>query len=310
MKIARIKNLIITVLFALVLVLAATLSGCVIETAHPSAVITVEFNGGTYELKYTLYRNMYPQTVRHFIELADAGFYDNTIVHDYTGSDWYTGGYSYDESYVSSVSGNNASLYLENYSKEDAYYELFNSGALTPSVYKYYGYDDKGNQTVDADDALPTLMGEFYDNIKQEIKNGALSESYGCLKMYYNAKTTTQRVYVTPTSDQIIAADYKNNSATSVFMIQTGTSSTSYKNSSYCIFAELKDTEPLDNLVKAIADYLEDKSMSSSDFTVKAETTVDNNDTFSEVISDRYITDSFTMTKEPLKIVTVKVTGY
>ena len=59
--------------------IAATAAGCNIETDHPGIKISVEFNGETYELDYTLYRNMYPNTVRHFIELTENGLYNNLI---------------------------------------------------------------------------------------------------------------------------------------------------------------------------------------------------------------------------------------
>jgi hypothetical protein len=71
------------------------LSACTIKTSHPEAKITISFNDTSYVLKYKMYRNMYPQTVQHFIELADNGFYDNTIIHDYGSTYWYGGGYSY-----------------------------------------------------------------------------------------------------------------------------------------------------------------------------------------------------------------------
>ena len=60
---------------------APMLSGC--NTDHPEAKITIEYDGVSYVLEYKMYRNMYPQTVLHFIELADNNFYDNTIIHNY-----------------------------------------------------------------------------------------------------------------------------------------------------------------------------------------------------------------------------------
>ncbi|MDE6690643.1 MAG: hypothetical protein K2K04_01610, partial [Clostridia bacterium] len=59
------------------------------KDGHAEAKITIEYDKTTYVLEYTLYRNMYPQTVQHFIELADSRFYDNTIIHDREGSYWY-----------------------------------------------------------------------------------------------------------------------------------------------------------------------------------------------------------------------------
>ncbi|MDE6076056.1 MAG: hypothetical protein K2G26_06435, partial [Clostridia bacterium] len=66
---------------------APMLAAC--NTDHPEAKITVEFEGISYVLQYKMYRNMYPQTVQHFIELADNGFYNDTIIHNYQASYWY-----------------------------------------------------------------------------------------------------------------------------------------------------------------------------------------------------------------------------
>ena len=74
---------------------AATLTAC--ETSHPEVEMKVEFNGETYTLDYKLYRELAPQTVKHFLWLADNGYYDGLCVHDYSQNDYlrlYTGAYS------------------------------------------------------------------------------------------------------------------------------------------------------------------------------------------------------------------------
>ena len=70
--------------------------GC--ETKRPEISMKIEFNGETYTLGYTLYRNMYPQTVAHYMELIDKKFYDNTVIHDYQSNYIIGGGFYYDES--------------------------------------------------------------------------------------------------------------------------------------------------------------------------------------------------------------------
>jgi hypothetical protein len=73
---------------------AATLTAC--ETTHPEVEMTIEFNGKTYTLEYKLYRDLAPQTVKHFLWLADNGYYDGLCVHDYSQDDYtrmYTGAY-------------------------------------------------------------------------------------------------------------------------------------------------------------------------------------------------------------------------
>ena len=74
---------------------ATSLTAC--ETANPEVEITVDFNGKPYEMKYVLYRNTAPQTVKHFLWLAGNGYYDGLCVHDYSQSDYlrmYTGAYA------------------------------------------------------------------------------------------------------------------------------------------------------------------------------------------------------------------------
>ena len=56
-------------------------AGC--TTQHPEVTITYSFNGKNYSVRYVLSRNDAPRTVQHFLELADAGFYDDLCVHDF-----------------------------------------------------------------------------------------------------------------------------------------------------------------------------------------------------------------------------------
>ncbi len=312
MKSSVLKKIIICAVSAVTVAFTAvSASACSIETDHPEVQITYDFNGESYEVKYTLYRNMYPHTVRHFIELAKENFYDNTIIHDYKTTDWFTGGYEYNEEDYTALSGNANQLSeyfeLDSHSKEEAYYKLH----LTPSVYKNRGYDDKQNETVKEEDALQTVMGEFYNNIHQDIEKGKLTAEYGCLKMFYYEKETTQKIYVTPTKDQIIMADYKKNCATSLFALQTGTSS-SYSESNYAVFARLSSTEIFDDLVDAVNEYISSNhGGTASNFYTATDVRVDNLDTFSkESEKDRGISVTFNVPKTPIIIKSVKVTKY
>lgn len=275
------------------------LSGCAIKTSHPSAKITLSFNGTEYVLNYKLYRNMYPQTVQHFIELADSGFYDNTIIHNYTSSNWYGGGYAYNESYKTDYADNGMADYLETYSKEEIYEDLFNAGKLTPSVYKSYINDTYT-------DALSTLIGEFNYN-GHEIENGALSSSYGCLRMYYSAKNTDEVVYLKKSGNEKkeILGQYSYNSATSLINIQVDTSVAT--DNYYCIFGVLKDTEDLEELQEAISDYLSDNNLTSTSFTSSASLFVDNYD---RIIGKRVNAETFYLTAEPIVVTSVKITKY
>ncbi len=284
--------------------IAATAAGCNIETDHPGIKISVEFNGETYELDYTLYRNMYPNTVRHFIELTENGLYNNLIVHDYTASasDWFTGGYTYDGTAYTAArdSGEGAMReYLETHSVETSYLELFDADKLTPTVYKY-------NPTeVSAEDALPTLIGEFNDNIKQEIEQGALSASFGALKMFYYDKTSKDKVSVTPTSGQVIMADYKSNCATSLFMIQVGATS-SYRSNAYCVFGKIDDSAKLTELTEAVSSYL--KTLTTQTLSAESVSVENETETFSP--DDRRAEKDFSLPYEPIIIKSVKVTKF
>lgn len=331
MKHVKLRKIVIGLVSALVVTFSATAaSACKIETDHPQVEITYEFNSKTYAVKYTLYRNMYPNTVRHFMELAESKFYDDTVIHNYSTSDWFGGAYEYNAEAYSRLSGNASQMseYFEQYSKEDAYVQLFNDSKLTPSVYSSMKQSDKDKnlgdysvkyktsagkfQTVYEEDALPYVMGEFYNNINQEIENGKLPAEYGCLKMFYYHKTTTQKVYVTPTKDQIVMADYESNCATSVFSVQAGSSST-YSANDYTVFGALESNEVFENLLDAISDYKSDNygSSSSSDFYLSTTARVDNLDNFSiKSEADKGISVTFSVPLKPIIIKSVKITKY
>lgn len=314
MSFKRLKRAVFGVALAAAVGASAALAGCTIETGHPRAKIKVEFGGTEYVMEYKLYRNMYPQTVRHFIELAEAGFYDNTIIHDYTSNDWYGGGYVYNqEAYADAVSNNALDDYLNDpdYYKEDDYLTLFNSGALTPSVYKNYSYDDDGNMTVSDSDAYHTLIGEFADN-DHVIESGQRSAEYGSLKMFYTDKVIDNiadaHVYIKTGSGQVLEHDYEYNSATSLFALQVGTSS-SLSTSSYATFAYLNsdaDVDVLDSLIEAIADYIDAEYNSDSDFTSSATVEVDR----TESIAEQATSVTYTVPEVAIVIKTVEITRY
>lgn len=312
----KIKHVIITFALAAVVAFTAALSACTIKTKHPRAAITISFNNETYKIEYTLYRNMYPQTVQHFIELADAGYYNNMIVHNYGTTDWYTGGYSYEATdenfaYTTAYEKSDMTDYLDEYSKEGQYYSLYESGKFTPSVYKQISYNSSNHEVVKSDDALPTLIGEFSAN-DHKIKKGALTAAYGVLKMYYYDKgTTNQKVALKNSFKQILEHDYKYNAATSIFTIQTSHSS-SLNSTNYAIFARLrndKQKDKLDDLLEAIEDYRDGLSDTNKSFTSSVSTAVDKLDSFA-VDEGRSISQTFTMTSLPIIIKSVKITKY
>ncbi|MDE6442582.1 MAG: hypothetical protein K2L12_07535 [Clostridia bacterium] len=311
----KIKIAMLTCALASVVAVSASLSACTIKTKHPGAKITVEFNSVSYEIDYTLYRNMYPQTVQHFIELADAGFYNNMIVHNYTASsDWFTGAYSYnaDESLAYATASTNKTLaeYLEKNEKEKAYYDLASGDKLTPTVYDYgkLTYNSDGKAEVTSEGKLATLIGEFSSNNHVVEQNG-LTAQLGALKMFYYSDDddANKKAAIVNSFNQVLIHDYKYNRATSIFSMQMG-SSTSYSESSYCVFATLKNDgakEKLNDLLEAVSDYISDNGLSST-FTTSVTTTVDKLD----VYSNGGLETKFTMTATPIIIKSVEITKY
>lgn len=316
MSFRRLKRAVIGVAVAAAIGASAALAGCTVETNHPRAQITIEFNGTEYVLEYTMYRNMYPQTVRHFIELAEAGFYDGTIIHNYQSNDWYGGAYSYngdayDEAYESLAMDdylNNPANYLE-----DDYISLFEDGKLTPSVFKDggYSYDDKQNMILNKGDALPTLYGEFSNN-GHTVENGQRGSEYGALKMFYTVSSSDdnarEQVLVNTDGGQVLTREYYLNSATSLFALQVGSSS-SLSTSNYATFAYLTDDDSeavLDDLRDAIDDYIDDEFSSESDFSTTVETEVDRDDAL--LVGPVQVT--YTVTATPIIIKSVVISKY
>lgn len=300
---------------AIVAALAVAFPACTLKSNHPRAKITVEFNEVSYEIEYTLYRNMYPQTVQHFIELADAGYYDNMIVHNYNRtSDWFTGAYGYNISsedtttYDVAYSGGSSAIveYLNANSKEQAYYDLVAQGVLTPTVYKNTGYDANGNEVPE--DPMASLIGEFAAN-NHIIENNALTAKTGALKMfYYEKENPNKKVTIVTGNGQTLTHDYQYNCATSVFAMQVGANS-SYAEDKYCVFGELRNDKALDSLnelLDAISDYIDDAGYTTSTFATSVSVDVDELDTYSTTKSEA----SFSVPRTPIIIKTVKITKH
>ena len=279
---------------------SATMTGC--NNGHAEAEITIEYDGESYVLEYTMYRNMYPQTVQHFIELADSHFYDNTIIHDYQTSNWYGGGYDYvagettDEGSYSFAYDNESLLeYLDTHSKEKEYFDLADptKGIITPTVY---------DSLIDGKLVNPyrTLIGEFTQN-NHKIENGALKNSYGALKFYYINKgaedTKYKKVYLDKYSSGLgVMGEYRYNSATSLFSIQTGTSTSS--DSTHAIFATLDNADTLRSLRSAVQ-----KSYDYEDVSVYV-------DNFDEILGANKNQATYRITKKPIIVKSVRITKY
>lgn len=237
-RLAKIAALLISVL--LVLTAAFAFVGC--ETKRPEISIKLSFNGQTYEMEYKLYRNMYPQTVAHYLELIDMGYFDGTVIHDYQSDRMVGGGYVYEGDDV-----------------EDD---------LAAKDYDAATKDENGNVTLEnisvwADEnkesAYNTLYGEFSAN-GFTVENNGLTNSLGSIGTYYYTpiKTTgdAPRVWVQLNSDNSMdTRPYSYNSAKSMFYLYTGSSGT---DTNYCTFGVLKDSddqETFQSLLDAIEEY-------------------------------------------------------
>ena len=306
----RLKKLLIGLVGAAVVAFSAPLAAC--ETPKPRAVITFEFNQTEYEVEYTLQRDPCPHTVRLFIELAYNGYYHNTVIHDFKTNDWFTGGYSYDaEEYAARANDDGMGDYLTKHSKYNEFMSLFNDNKLSVSVYGNHAYDSRGNEIPDESTKLHTLLGEFKSNIQQTITNDRRSANYGCLKMYYYKDTTedveNSYLYVTPTPDQIIMANYKNNNATSLFGVQMGDSS-SYGISDYAVFAMLSSDaarDRLEDLEEAVHDYENYGTISAS-----VNVNVGGLDGETHAYKDKFIEQTFSAPNTAIVIKSVKITKY
>lgn len=282
------------------LAVSSTMTGC--NNGHAEAKITIEYDGVSYVLEYTMYRNMYPQTVKHFIELADNRFYDDTIIHDYQTSNWYGGGYRYldgdveagEISYTQSYETGNLLEYLETASKEKDYFDLADPARniITPSVYG----DLRDGKLKDP---YRTLIGEFSSN-QHKIDNGALRNSYGALKFYYIDKSDDsckKHVYLNKQGSPLgVMGEYRYNSATSLFSIQTGTSTST--DSTHCIFATLNNTDTLRDLRTAVT-----KSYDYEDVNVYV-------DNYDEILGSNKNQKSYRIKKKPIIVRSVRITKY
>ena len=324
---SKIKKALLAFSLAGLVGVSAAASACG-NSKHPNARITIEFNGKTYAIDYILYRNMYPQTVQHFIELADAGFYNDTIIHDYRSSDWVGGAYSYNAE--KEVTNNNGDVsreatdyateysrsdtafaeYLADNCKEKAYYDLvtagMESGKFTASVFEDMTFLN-GKYAVS--NPLPTVIGEFSANDHKIEDDKGLTASYGVLKTFYYQKTDVQRVYVKDSFGDIMPRDYNYNCATSLFSMQVK-NSTSYSAEKYAVFGQLKNDSAkgmLEQLSDDISDY--STGLTTSKWSMTVGMTVDLYDEFAEE-SGRDIDVTFTVVSMPIIIRSIKITKY
>lgn len=275
---------------AATVVSAATFTAC--ETSTPEVEIQIEFNNETYTLDYTLYRELAPSTVAHFLALADNGYYDGLCVHDFDDNKLFTGGYSYSDG-----AENGGLVYKD-------YYAVVKSETFKDFPHTVWADSDK-------EDPLYTLYGEF-DKNSFGVKNGSLlKETYGSLTMYYTEKDVDQEVLVQRADGN--GEDWKRyeyNSATSLFYISLTTSDK--MNNAYCTFATLDEdsVETLEALEDAIQDYIKANYGSDGtqdDFVTEVEVAVDRNDPY---VGEKDNEEDYEVPNEEIRIKKVTVNKF
>ncbi len=281
----------------------AAFTGC--ETNNPEITITYEFNGTEYEVEYVLSRKGAPQTVRHFIELADAGYYNGTVIHDYAsdGVFLYGGGYTWNQD----ATELEEKLVEKDYWSELKKYEQEHNYQFTQSVFNAGG------------EGTYTLYGEFSDN---GCKGNSQSYSHnyslypGALVMYYTDKgSDTTRVDTSRSDDGSIQKGnlYKYNCATSLFYTWTGTGTRTDLDKSYCVFGCTKDYSKLQNLLTAITDYAAN-NLTGEEESFGEEVTIKNVNQYDPIngglISNAKIPATYHVPVEPIYLKTVKVSKY
>lgn len=275
-------------------------AGC--TSNHPEVTVTYTFNGKDYEVDYILSRTDAPQTVQHFIELADAGYYDGLCVHNYAqdGLYLYTGGYTLSES---------GELVEKNYLEEVHRLEEEEGVTFTQSVWA----------DAEATQPLYTVYGEFSENgVEQEYGKEFTHSSRGALVMYYTSKgnyagdVTVKRADDGKNNDDqsYQQVKYAYNSATSLFYTFTGENNIT-NDAKYCVFGRAADYDGQleDGLLAAINEYKEDLAEDAS-FTEELEMAVNENDYFEDVRKATDIKETFNVPVEPILIKSVVVTKY
>ncbi len=262
-----------------------TLTAC--ETSHPEVKMTISFDGDDYDLQYKLYRKVNPATTKHFLWLVEQNYYDGLCIHDYDMDNlrMYSGRYK---------AGENNDLEAREYF--DFVKNNANLSSFPHSIWK------------DTEKApLYTLRGEFSAN-GVEVTSGATKQSFGSLSMYYTQKDiTNQYVYYTRNDNgELDRAEYKYNSATSMFFISL--SETERVNGDYCTFATLTEDgkDELDDLMDAIEEYIEEHhGEEKADFVSEKSVSVDYDDPFVDETSV-----SYDIPEKAIVIKSIKITKY
>ena len=272
------------------------------DSAEPQVTITYTFLGEDYEVEYKLSRKGAPQTVQHFIELADAGYYDGTCIHHYVDSAFlYGGGYVYNEA-TGTITEKN-------------YYEEVKGLNLTQTVYTLGENGQRGQP-------LYTVRGEFENN-GVEGNTKTLTHQQGALAMFYTEKgNSSVRVGTIRADggsenegDEYQEGDYyKYNCATSMFYTFTGAGTRTDLDQYYTVFGRTTDFSKMQDLLDAIQDYID--TLGSADaFVDSGRYYINEHDPYDAVtgsttFSGENISSTYDVPVEPIIVKSVEVTKY
>lgn len=278
----------------------AMFAGCTTSN-NPEVTITYTFNGKDYAVDYVLSRVDAPKTVQHFIELADAGFYDGLVIHDYQDYTLKTGGYKLENGQLVEVD------YLTTVKALEA-----DGASFTQSVW------------ADEERTIPlySVYGEFSANGVEQENGKEYVHSEGALVMYYTPKKgqggTDEQVWVQRADggadndgNEYQRLGYEYNSITSLFYTFTGESRTE-SDSVYCVIGKAKNyTEQMEEgLLAAISEY-EDTLEEEDSFTTELKNQPLNRyDYFRNVQTAGLTADYAAPILMPITVKSVKVTKY
>lgn len=298
------------------------LAGC--TTDNPEVTITYEFNGEEYEVAYRLSRKGAPQTVQHFIELADAGYYNATVIHDYRDGFLYGGGYVLDGS---ELTEKNYWEELQKYEKEHDFkftQTVFANGADMSGYFTQYGgYTVAGESFTASDTRVPlyTVHGEFGGN-GVEPNSKTIKHQKGVLAMYYTGKGSDDTRVRTVRTDggannnkqpEQDGDPYKTNCATSLFYTWTGTSGGTAMDEQYATIGLVIDYADLQALLDAISDYTAELDVAEGETPSFTETiTFHNVNQYDPIdhVRNAGISAEYNVPVSPITVKTVKVNKY
>lgn len=302
---------------------AALFAGC--DTDTPEVTITYEFEGTEYKVEYVLTRKGAPQTVQHFIELADAGYYDGTVIHDYqtSGIFLYGGAYTMQDG---ELKEKDYWTELRNYEKEHNYaftQTVFAQGKVMANYLAEAGNYLAGGQSYNAESTkipLYTLHGEFEANGVTTNSKIYHHNRKGVLAMYYTEKGANENTTVTTVRSDGGANNnnepeqsdkYKTNCATSIFYTFNGENQTALDKTNTA-FGVTKNFSQMQALLNAIGDYEADHEDTDGDDKIFTETqhVLANQYDPIDLVRNAKIYADYNVPVQPILIKSVKVTKY